>query len=155
MCPTASPVCRMSGFKTERESSAGSSFASGLHGEGRRHRLVGNLRPLLWRIAAGFLIGTIYAGARYGSPVSGGLAGALLAASLFSLERLVLRRNAGGLIRPLPFLAYFALRSVLYVVAIVFVIAVVNEVAGAGFAKVRAFDLIVSLVLTVGVILFL
>jgi hypothetical protein len=58
-------------------------------------------------------------------------------------------------IRPLPFLAYFAQRSVLYVGVIVFVIAVVNEAAGAGFAGVRAFDLIVALVLAVGVILFL
>jgi hypothetical protein len=90
------------------------------------------VRPLLWRIVAGLLIDTTYAGARYGSPVSGGLAGALLAASLFSLERLVLRRNAGGLIRPLPFLAYFALRSVLYVVAIVFVIAV-RQCGGGGW----------------------
>ena len=114
-----------------------------------------NLRPLLWRIVAGFLIGATYAGARYGSPASGGLAGALCAASFVSLERFVLRRNAGGLIPPLPFLAYFALRSVLYVGVIVFVIAVVNEAAGAGFAGVRAFDLIVSLVLAVGVILFL
>jgi adenylate cyclase len=113
------------------------------------------LRFLLWRIVAGFLIGALYAGTRYGSPVSGGLAGALCAASFDSLERFVLRRNAGGLIRPLPFLAYFALRSVVYVGVIVFVIVVVNEAAGAGFAGVRAFDLIVALVLAVGAILFL
>jgi hypothetical protein len=113
------------------------------------------LRFLLWRIVAGFLVGALYAGTRYGSPVSGGLAGALCAASFDSLERFVLRRNAGGLIRPLPFLAYFALRSVVYVGVIVFVIVVVNEAAGAGFAGVRAFDLIVALVLAVGAILFL
>jgi adenylate cyclase len=87
--------------------------------------------------------------------VTGGLAGALCAASFISLETFVLRRNSGGLIRPLPFLAYFALRSVLYVGVISFVITVANEATGAGFAGVRPFDLIVSLVLAVGVILFL
>ena len=113
------------------------------------------LRFFLPRIVAGFLVGVLYAGARYGSPVSGGLAGALCSASFISLERFVLRRNSGGFIRPLPFLAYFALRSVLYVGVIVFVIVVVNEAAGAGFAGVRAFDLIVALVLVVSVTLFL
>ena len=113
------------------------------------------LRHLLLRIVGGFLVGALYAGAWYGSPASGGLAGALCAASFSSLEQFVLRRNAGGFIRPLPFLAYFALRSVLYVGVIVFVIEVVNAAAGAGFAGVRAFDLIVSLALAVGVILFL
>jgi hypothetical protein len=111
------------------------------------------LRFFLPRIVAGFLIGALYAGALYGSPVTGGLAGALCSASFTSLERFVLRGTSGGFIRPLPFLAYFALRSVLYIGVIVFVVAVVNEAAGAGFAGVRA-DLIVALVLAVGVILF-
>ena len=62
--------------------------------------------------------------------MTGGLAGALCSASFTSLERFVLRRNSGGFIRPLPFLAYFALRSVLYVGVIVFVVAVVNEARG-------------------------
>jgi adenylate cyclase len=113
------------------------------------------LRPLLLRIVGGFLAGALYAGTRYGSPVSGGLAGALCAAGFSLLERFVLRRNAGGLIRPLPFLAYFALRSVLYLGVAVFVIAVVSEAAGAGFAGVRPFDLVISMVLAAGVILFL
>jgi adenylate cyclase len=112
-------------------------------------------RLYLSRTVAALLAAALYAEARYGSPVSGGLAGALCAASLISLERFVLRRNAGGFIRPLPFLAYFALRSVLYVGVIVFVIAVVNVAAGAGFAGVRAFDLIAAMVGAVGVILFL
>jgi adenylate cyclase len=113
------------------------------------------LRFFLPRIVLGFLVGALYAGARYGSPVSGGLAGALCSASFISLERFVLRRNSGGFIRPLPFLAYFALRSVLYVGVIVFVIVVVNEAAGAGFAGVRAIDIIVAVMSVVGVILFL
>jgi adenylate cyclase len=112
-------------------------------------------RFVLVRIVGAFLAGALYAGVRYGSPVSGGLAAALCAASFISLEIFVLRRNAGGLIRPLPFLAYFVLRSVLYVGVIVFVIAAVNIAAGAGFAGVRAVDLIFALVVTVGVILFL
>ena len=87
--------------------------------------------------------------------MTGGLAGASCSASFISLEGFVPRRNSGGFIRPLPFLAYFALRSVLYVGVIVLVVAVVNEAAGAGFAGVRAFDLIVSLVLAVVGILFL
>src|SRR5262249_25549185 len=87
------------------------------------------LRLFLPRMVAGFLLGVPYAGALYGSPVSGGVAGALCAASFISLEGFVLRRNSGGIIRPLPFLAYFALRSVLYVGVIVFVIVVVNEAA--------------------------
>jgi adenylate cyclase len=112
------------------------------------------LRLFLPRIVAASGLGALYAGALYGSPASGGLGGALCAASFISLERFVLRQNSGGFIRPLPFLAYFALRSVLYVGAIVFVIVVVNEATGAGFAEIRAFDLIVSLMLAVGVILF-
>ena len=116
------------------------------------------LRYSLFRIVAGFLVGVLYAGTRYGTPVSGGLAGALCSASFISLERYVLRRNSGGFIRPLPFLAYFALRSVLYVGVIIFVIVVANEAAGAGFAAglagVRAFDIIIGLVVAVGVILF-
>ena len=112
-------------------------------------------RLYLSRTVAALLAAALYAGTRYRSPVSGGLAGALCAASLISLEAFVLRRNSGGFIRPLPFLAYFALRSVLYVGVIVFVIVVVNVAAGAGFAGVRPFDLIVAMVGAVGVILFL
>jgi adenylate cyclase len=113
------------------------------------------LRLFLPRVVRAFLAGALYAGTRYGSPVSGGLAGALCAASFISLEAFVLRRNSGAFIRPLPFLAYFALRSVLYVGVIIVVIVVVNVAAGGGFAGVRAFDLIFALVGTVGVMLFL
>jgi hypothetical protein len=60
------------------------------------------LRLFLPRVVGAFLVGALYAGTFYGSPVSGGLAGALCAASLVSLERFVLRRNAGGFIPPLP-----------------------------------------------------
>ena len=113
------------------------------------------LRLFLPRVAGAFLGGALYAGARYGSPISGGLAGALCAASFISLEAFVLRRNSGGFIRPLPFLVYFTLRSTLYVGVIVLVIVAVNEAAGAGLGGVRPFDLIFALAGTVAVILIL
>jgi adenylate cyclase len=113
------------------------------------------LRLFLPRIVAGFLVGALYAGTRYGSPVSGAFAGALCAASIVSLERFVLRRNSGGFIRPLPFLGYLALRAVLYVGVIGLVIAIVNEAAGGGFAAFRTIDIVASLTVTVSVILFL
>jgi adenylate cyclase len=113
------------------------------------------LRLFLPRVLAAFLGGALYAGTRYGSPVSGGLAGALCAAGFISLELFVLRRNAGGFIPPLPFLAYFALRSALYVFVIVSVIVIVNEAAGAGLGGVRPIDLVVAMAGTVCVMLFL
>jgi adenylate cyclase len=111
------------------------------------------LRPLLWRIVAGLLIGALYGGARSGAPETGGLIGALMAPSFYSLERFVLRRNAGGLIRPLPFLIHLALRSALYLGVIVLPIAVVNQVAGVGFAGISGVDVLFSLALVVGAIL--
>jgi hypothetical protein len=57
------------------------------------------LRLFLPRIVLGFLIGAFYAGARYGSPMSGGLTGTLCSASLISLERYVLRLDSSGLLR--------------------------------------------------------
>ncbi|MBV8443936.1 MAG: adenylate/guanylate cyclase domain-containing protein [Hyphomicrobiales bacterium] len=68
-----------------------------------------------------------------------------MAAGFFALERFVLRRNAGGLIRPLPFLTYFALRSILYVGVIVLAIVVVS-----GFEGIGGVDLLFSLSLVVG-----
>src|SRR6516164_4967047 len=83
------------------------------------------LRSLLWRVVfGGLLIGALYGGIRYGSPATGAMVGAWMAPGFFTLERFVLRRNAGGLIRPLPFLGYFALRSILYVGVIVLAIVV-------------------------------
>jgi adenylate cyclase len=114
-----------------------------------------NLRRFLWPLVAGFLIGAIYGGARYGTPATGGVIGAMMAAGFFSLERFVLRRNSGAFIRPLPFLTYFALRSVLYVGVIVLPIAVVNLAAARGFAGIDAVDLLVSILLVVGANLLL
>ena len=44
------------------------------------------LRLLLWRTVAGFLISALYAGARYGSPVSGVAGAAHIAARSRSLN---------------------------------------------------------------------
>jgi hypothetical protein len=106
---------------------------------------------LLWRVVvAGLLIGTLYGGIQYGSPATGGMVGAAMATGFFALERFVLRRNAGGLIRPLPFLAYFALRSILYVGVIVLAIVVVTELLFGRFAGIGGVDVLFSLSLVVG-----
>jgi len=114
------------------------------------------LRSLLWRVVVvGLLIGAFYAGIRYGSPATGGMVGASMAAGFFALERFVLRRNAGGLIRPLPFLTYFALRSILYVGVIVLAIVVVSELVSGRFGGIGGVDLLFSLSLVVGANLLL
>ncbi len=106
------------------------------------------LRSLLLRLVIGFLIGALYSGVRYGSPETGGAVGASLAVGFFSLERFVLRRNAGGFVRPLPFLTYFALRLVLYVSLIVAAMAVANQRLSLG--GIGGVDVLFSLSLVVG-----
>ena len=109
------------------------------------------LRSLLSRVVfGGLLIGALYGGIRYGSPATGGMAGASMSSGFFTLERFVLRRNAGGLIRPLPFLAYFALRSILYVGVIVLATVVVTELMVGRFGGIGGADLLFSLSLVVG-----
>jgi len=70
------------------------------------------------------------------------LVGALMAIGFFALERFVLRRNVGGLIRPLPFLVYFALRSILYVGVIVPAIVVVTELVSGRIGGIGGVDLL-------------
>jgi adenylate cyclase len=109
------------------------------------------LRSLLWRVVfGGLLIGALYGGIRYGSPATGGMVGTVMAPGFFALERFVLRRNAGGLIRPLPFLTYFALRSILYVGVIVLTVAVVTELLYGRSGGIGGVDLLFSLSLVVG-----
>ena len=113
-------------------------------------------RALLWRLLFGATAGASYAGATHGSPAAGALAGAAMAAGFFTVERFVLRRNAGGLIRPLPFLTYFALRLVLYLGVIVLAIAVANQVVGTGgSAAIGVVDVLFALSLVVAVNLLL
>jgi adenylate cyclase len=109
------------------------------------------LAPLLRRVVAGFVIGAIYNEVRHGSLETGGAIGASMTAGWFLLERFVLRRNAGGLVRPLPFLIYFALRLVLYLGVIVLAIGIVNRVAGiGGLAAIGAGDVLFALAVVVG-----
>jgi hypothetical protein len=56
------------------------------------------LRRFIWIVVAGILTGALYAGVQYGTPMPGAVAGGSIAATLFALERFVLRRNAGGLL---------------------------------------------------------
>ena len=62
-------------------------------------------------------------------PVVGALVGGSIGAALFALERFVLRRNAGGFLRRLPFLPYLGLRSLLYASVILLIDAVAAELA--------------------------
>ena len=56
------------------------------------------LRRFIWIIVAGILTGALYAGVQFGTRMPGAVAGGSIAATLFALERFVLRRNAGGLL---------------------------------------------------------
>ena len=82
------------------------------------------LRRFLWIVTSGIVIGALYGGVQRGAPGVGALVGGSTGAAIFSLERFVLRRNAGGLFRRLPFLAYLALRSALYASIILIIYAV-------------------------------
>ncbi|HKN27069.1 MAG TPA: adenylate/guanylate cyclase domain-containing protein [Roseiarcus sp.] len=107
-------------------------------------------RRLVWLVIAGFLIGALYSGVRHGTPAHGGVVGASMAAALFAVERLVLRRNAGGLLRPLPFLLYLGLRTALYVGVIVLINAAVDWFMSGQFMEVSGADFLFSLALVVG-----
>jgi adenylate cyclase len=76
--------------------------------------------------------------------------GGSIGAALFSLERFVLRRNAGGLFHRLPFLPYLALRSALYAGVILIINAIADRLASGHFMAVRSIDFLFSLVLVVG-----
>jgi adenylate cyclase len=112
------------------------------------------LRSLLWRVVFGALAGALYSEIRYRSPVTGAAVGAVMAASFVGLERIVLRRNAGGLVRPLPFLAYFGLRSALYLCVIVATIAAVGELAAGDSSQIAGSDVVFSLALVIAANLF-
>ena len=79
------------------------------------------------------------------------MAGGQISAALFLLEQYVLRRNAGGIFRPLPFLPYLALRSLLYVTVIFIVIALPPRPPTA----IGSADFLFTLVVVVGATLLL
>jgi adenylate cyclase len=114
------------------------------------------LRSVLSRVAFGAAAGALSGGLRSGAQATGALVGVSLAVGFFALERLVLRRNAGGVIRPLPFLTYFALRSGLYAATIVLAIGLVDftvsgEFAGIGVDFLFAITLVIAVNLLVSV----
>ncbi len=73
-----------------------------------------------------------------------------MGAALFALERFVLRRNAGGLFRHLPFLPYFALRTCLYAAVILIINAIAGSIVTGQVMAVGSADLLFSLALVVG-----
>src|SRR5271165_149495 len=104
------------------------------------------LRRFLWIVIAAFLIGGLYADLQYGTPGTGAMVGGSMDAALFSLDRFVLRRNAGGL----PFLPYLALRSALYAGVILIINAIADRLASGHFMAIGSIDFLFSLVLIVG-----
>jgi hypothetical protein len=64
------------------------------------------LRRFLWVVLSGCVINAIYTYFKHESPTAGALAGASIGAMLFSLERFVLRHNAGAFFNRLQFLPY-------------------------------------------------
>ena len=77
------------------------------------------------------------------------MVGGSIGVALFSLERFVLRCNAGGLFRRLPFLPYLALRSLLYAGVIFVINAVVDLPMSGQFMVVGSIDFLFSLALVV------
>ena len=83
------------------------------------------------------------------------MVGGSIGAALFSLERFVLRRNAGGVFGRLPFLPYLALRSLLYAGVILVINAVVDWLMSGQFMVVGSIDFLFSLgLVVVGNLLF-
>ena len=109
-------------------------------------------RRFLWLVFSGCLIAALYAYVRNGAPAVAALIGGSIGASLFVLERFVLRRNAVALFGRLPFLLYLGLRSILYIAVIVIIIGGVNGLTSADspFAVVSAADVVFSLALCLG-----
>ena len=72
--------------------------------------------------------------------------------ALFALEQFVLRRNSGAVLRRLPFLPYFALRSALYVGILLSINELANRFASpeGRFVPIRQIDMLFSVTLCVG-----
>ena len=106
-------------------------------------------RRLAWLVVAAALCGASYNWLNNNAPQGGALAGAMIAAGLFLLERFVLRRGTASVVSRLPFLAYFVLRSVAYVAVIVLATSFVTELRFGVFALIGGADLLFSLALSV------
>jgi len=120
------------------------------------------LRLVFWITLSASLLGALFGYAEY-QPVGvtdvvnaclhGVLVGGLIAGTLSSLEIFVLRRAQGASLRQLPFLPYFALRSLLYLGVILIVEAAVNQLvptASGQLAAITRADMIFSLVASLG-----
>ena len=110
------------------------------------------LRRFASIVFAGFLVGVLYTALR--APLAlaaGGMTGASMAAAFYAVDRFVLRRNAGGLLPPLPFLPYFGVRTALYVGVIVVIDAVVGRLAAGRFVVIGGDDFLFTVALVVGV----
>ncbi|MFZ0204820.1 MAG: adenylate/guanylate cyclase domain-containing protein [Roseiarcus sp.] len=110
------------------------------------------LRRFLWILFAGALLGATYAQYQHGAPAIGAVVGSSMGAALFALERFVLRRNSGAVLRRLPFLPYFALRSALYVGILLSINELANRLASpeGRFVPINQIDMLFSVVLCVG-----
>jgi adenylate cyclase len=107
------------------------------------------MRRFVWIVVAGILVGALYGGIQYGTPISSALAGGEISAALFALEYFLLRRNTGRIFRSLPFLPYLALRSLLYAAVVFFVIALPPRPSMA----IQTVDFLFSLSLVVAAVL--
>ena len=113
-------------------------------------------RRFIWIVFVSVLIGALYGDLRYGAPGTGAIVAGSIGAALFSLDRLVLRRNAGWLFPRLPFLPYLALRTGLYAAVIIIIInGIANSVLSGRFMAIGGVDLLFSLVLVVAATLLL
>src|SRR6202041_1512392 len=110
------------------------------------------LRRFLWIVFAGALLGAIYTYFQHGASAIGALVGSSMGAAMFALERFVLRRNSGAVLRRLPFLAYFALRSALYVGILLSINELTIRLASpeGRFVPINQVDILASVVACVG-----
>jgi len=108
------------------------------------------LRRFIWIVFVAALIGVLYGDLHHGAPVVGAIVAGSLGAALFSLDRFVLRRNAGWLFPRLPFLPYLTLRTCLYTAVILIINAIADLVVSGHFMVVGSVDFLFSLVLIVG-----
>ena len=113
------------------------------------------LRRFLWIVLVSALVGALYGDLRYGVPGAGAIVGGSMGAALFSLDRFVLRRNAGWLFPRLPFLPYLALRTCLYAAVFIIIDGIANSVLSGRFRVINGVDLLVSLVFVVAATLLL
>ena len=90
-----------------------------------------------------------------GMPGAGAIVAGSTGATLFSLDRFVLRRNAGGLFPRLPFLPYLALRTCLYAAVLIIIDGIAYSVLSGRFMVINGVDLLVSLVFAVAATLLL